>query len=1585
MNHIWIEIKKTGFLTCLKHKKVFTLIIALIPFIACMASGAPQAEFTVTGAISGNSSAYEVNEEILFDASLTQFDAGVTPDRSNRRGFNWNFGNGNRTHPNYGGVTVTQIYTKPGTYPVTLDVLDSTGQTSSITKYIQIEGHAPKLPPRTPSTNKSFELKFDSNDLSDTSPNNHTAIWNGGSIVYCDGVEHNGLSLENGYLKVNHSTTLDGFANGMAISFWVKRDAVRSTGTLLYKEGAYFVRIFQSGNQDVIQAKVHKNDGSGVLVQNYFFTDDTEWHHILINYDISTNKVSLYTDGNIQGDTKHNPQTLIGSIATKTEDIYIGCKPDGSERWTGCIDEIKIFNTTLTEAEATKGFETYHADFHARIAQRIDYFIPSDLTDNSDNILRVTLKGKSGYSETLVEKRDLQSNEYFIFKQSLLPADTYTLISQVLDNNSIELDRFEEPFVKRYDGIPHVGINEHDAICIDGVPFFPVTSFALNNASVDDWTENRINSPEDFGGTAGHSLSPVINTLKSQGNWPTNYDLAGWKEYLDIAVNHSLKVMGPNGWPVGDWAEGGRYYRRYSSPNSIAQYLQEFNNNPSLIAWGWLDEPDLGGPTQNTPSTVVRSWTFLSHYHAPEQLSYSNICGPAFVYDRSTSPSIYSYEGTNSLFGRKKHIADIMMLDYYPYDWRITRKDQNCSIAGYVEGLQKFKDENPYTPTMAFIETADIRDDAILLKNDWSRGWYEDLTPTIKPEQIRMLAWLHVALEFKGISWFNYFKDDDILISFGSVTVTNGSTTVTGSGNYYDPSMIGHDFSLDSGLDAGVYIKIASVPMEAGQTSSDTFELVSPWEGETRTTALYRIGADWANWNAMSEFTQQIEELTPVVLGPRTTHELAVTPQEGIVRTLVREHEGNIYIVAVRQTEMADPDNLNGLSIGDNVPVTNQSVTFQMPAIEGKTISVYNEDRTIVPNGNSFTDNFAECDVHIYVLSDGEPASEGEISHNQIPTAADDTPPVQQNSEGNVLDVLANDSDPDGDSLTIASVTQPARGSVLRINSNTQIRYTPDLGYVGEDTFTYTVTDGNGGTDTATVTVTVQAAESAAIPNAKIMSLDLNQTSGSEVLDSSGNGIHGTCVTSPAWTGGEGLTISGNQYVEIPDSDLLELSSAKTISAWVKLTAYTAWSKVLVKPHSEYSSPWEMYTIDLGSSGRSPRFIVTDGIANGFTAAAANSAHTLELNRWYHIAGRYDGSQIQLYLNGAEIAAAPVGFAIGTNNMPLCIGGRLGQNTMEGHISDVRIYDGAMASEPLVAVYTKGRNDSLSGHWRLDDFSQAAAADRSGNGNLAALVNSPAWGRSWAQEEFIRMTSQTQAMEVPSASLNAESGTVALWVCPESSSGLQCLVGHVMNSANRIALLTANGNLAVSLGSATVTQKDIAFLPVNQFSHVALTWDSGSYRVFVNGEEAAGGSYTGLSQLRTTFDIGNYGDPYLRSIGFVGIIEDVQTYRRALGADEVGRLFCTHEVRENRRVAFEVEGTDSLGNALSYTAQDLPAGASFDVDLQTFQWKPWYDQSGDHVVRFAAEGQSIREVVVSVQEAPLAGWYRSFLEYSGKL
>ncbi|MBN9674870.1 Ig-like domain-containing protein [Salipiger bermudensis] len=87
-----------------------------------------------------------------------------------------------------------------------------------------------------------------------------------------------------------------------------------------------------------------------------------------------------------------------------------------------------------------------------------------------------------------------------------------------------------------------------------------------------------------------------------------------------------------------------------------------------------------------------------------------------------------------------------------------------------------------------------------------------------------------------------------------------------------------------------------------------------------------------------------------------------------------------------------------------------------------------------------------------------------------LPVAEDDTATTDEDVAV-VVDVLSNDSDPDGDTLTVTEAT--ASNGTVTINEDGTLTYTPDADYNGSDEISYTISDPDGNTDSALVDVTV--------------------------------------------------------------------------------------------------------------------------------------------------------------------------------------------------------------------------------------------------------------------------------------------------------------------------------------------------------------------------------------------------------------------------------------------------------------------------------------------------------------------------------
>ena len=90
---------------------------------------------------------------------------------------------------------------------------------------------------------------------------------------------------------------------------------------------------------------------------------------------------------------------------------------------------------------------------------------------------------------------------------------------------------------------------------------------------------------------------------------------------------------------------------------------------------------------------------------------------------------------------------------------------------------------------------------------------------------------------------------------------------------------------------------------------------------------------------------------------------------------------------------------------------------------------------------------------------------------NDSPVALAESATTHKNASVNIP-VLANDTDVDGDTLSVTALSEPLHGTAV-IQPDKTVTYTPDTGYTGADSFTYDISDGNGGTATATVNLMV--------------------------------------------------------------------------------------------------------------------------------------------------------------------------------------------------------------------------------------------------------------------------------------------------------------------------------------------------------------------------------------------------------------------------------------------------------------------------------------------------------------------------------
>jgi hypothetical protein len=126
----------------------------------------------------------------------------------------------------------------------------------------------------------------------------------------------------------------------------------------------------------------------------------------------------------------------------------------------------------------------------------------------------------------------------------------------------------------------------------------------------------------------------------------------------------------------------------------------------------------------------------------------------------------------------------------------------------------------------------------------------------------------------------------------------------------------------------------------------------------------------------------------------------------------------------------------------------------------------------VTDSGTDGFENNADTDAD---ADDGGEVADSHVvdTDNRDPVAVIDEAETKQGIEV-IIDVIENDWDPDDDELQIQSVSRPSHlASVAEIVDKRRIRFLPDGGYAGTESFEYVVADGKGGESTAVVIVSV--------------------------------------------------------------------------------------------------------------------------------------------------------------------------------------------------------------------------------------------------------------------------------------------------------------------------------------------------------------------------------------------------------------------------------------------------------------------------------------------------------------------------------
>lgn len=193
---------------------------------------------------------------------------------------------------------------------------------------------------------------------------------------------------------------------------------------------------------------------------------------------------------------------------------------------------------------------------------------------------------------------------------------------------------------------------------------------------------------------------------------------------------------------------------------------------------------------------------------------------------------------------------------------------------------------------------------------------------------------------------------------------------------------------------------------------------------------------------------------------------------------------------------------------------------------------------------------------------------------------------------------------------------------------------------------------------------------------------------------------------------------SDGQSITAADSNAFDPGSFLTVECWIYCTNTSLNSiQTFFKKDNSYI---------LRMDGAIPKFLV---FASTLVQPQGGS---ISINTWTHVAGVYDGSNVNLYINGIRVAQTAASGSVAASANSVIVGNGSAGEGFPGRIDEMRIsnsvrYTGASFTVPTASFVTDGNTMAL---WHFDEGTGTSAADSSSNSlALSTFVGSWVTGR----------------------------------------------------------------------------------------------------------------------------------------------------------------------------------------------------------------------------------------------------------------
>jgi len=304
--------------------------------------------------------------------------------------------------------------------------------------------------------------------------------------------------------------------------------------------------------------------------------------------------------------------------------------------------------------------------------------------------------------------------------------------------------------------------------------------------------------------------------------------------------------------------------------------------------------------------------------------------------------------------------------------------------------------------------------------------------------------------------------NDAAVITAADGTIAEGTATVSATATHTD---------ADTGNDDNTFLAVTDVASTYG-TYSVTSAGVWTYTLNSSNATIDALGASQSATDTITVTAEDgtTEDVTITITGTNDAAVIAGTTTGAVT-------EDASTTTATGTLTHTDVDANNDANVFTAVSTATDSAngygTYTMTAAGDWTYTLDNTNATVsaLAAAATTTDTFA------VTAEDGtsQTVTVTITGVNDAPTTVADSETIAEDASATVISVLANDSDPEGTTLTLASKSAATNGGTVLDNGDGTVSYTPATNFNGSDTFTYTATDGTDTSTSTTVTVTVTA------------------------------------------------------------------------------------------------------------------------------------------------------------------------------------------------------------------------------------------------------------------------------------------------------------------------------------------------------------------------------------------------------------------------------------------------------------------------------------------------------------------------------